>query len=60
MPYDIIENKWERMNEGGRKSITLDEFKQTSIELSPGFMPRLDYLKAVSVLTADPDETIER
>ena len=35
------------MKAGGRKSITLAEFEKKSIEIELGFMPRLDYLKAI-------------
>ena len=50
VPYDSFESFWERMQSGGRKSITLSEFEETSIEVSPGFNPRIDYLNAVSTL----------
>ena len=49
VPYDIVERKWDRMKAGGRKSITLTEFEKTSVEIEPGFMPRLDYLKAIEM-----------
>ena len=35
----------ERWAEENRSHLT--EFNETSIEITPGFMPRLDYLKAV-------------
>lgn len=50
VPYDVIENKWTRMKEGGRKSITLAEFEYETIELKLRYMPTLDYLKAIATL----------
>ncbi len=50
VPYDIIEAKWARMKDGGRKSITLAEFDSETLEISLGFMPTLDYLKAMPSL----------
>ena len=41
------------MKAGGRKSITLGEFEEKSIEITPGYMPRLDYLKAIYALLDD-------
>jgi recombination protein U len=48
VPYDMIENKWERMKAGGRKSIALSEFESESIEIELGFMPSIDYLSAIT------------
>lgn len=56
VPYDIFACFWDRMKKGGRKSITLDEFENDTIEISPGFMPTLDYLQALTTLI----EKIER
>jgi recombination protein U len=44
----MIENKWERMKAGGRKSIALSEFESESIEIELGFMPSIDYLSAIT------------
>lgn len=61
VPYEYFEKKWERMIAGGRKSITLSEMEEISIEINPGFNPRLDYLKALdSHLRKPGTETIER
>lgn len=54
--YDIFACFWDRMKKGGRKSITLNEFENEAIEISPGFMPTLDYLQALTTLI----EKIER
>lgn len=45
--YEYFEKKWERMIAGGRKSITLSEMEEMSIELQASFQPRLDYLTAI-------------
>ncbi|MCZ2258373.1 Holliday junction resolvase RecU [Sporosarcina sp. G11-34] len=60
VPYDVVESKWERMKTGGRKSITLAEFEETSIEIKPGYIPRLDYLKALNGIMESANEKIER
>lgn len=44
---DHLDIFWERMQKGGRKSITLDEFEQVGIEITPGYAPRIPYLNAV-------------
>ena len=51
LPFQQFIKKWTRMTEGGRKSITLSEIEELSIELKPGFQPRLDYLNALSGIT---------
>ncbi len=38
---------WKRMKSGGRKSMTLKEIEDTSIEITLGIAPRLPYLQAV-------------
>ncbi|MBB4823735.1 recombination protein U [Sporosarcina luteola] len=50
VPYEYFKEKWERKIAGGRKSITLGEMEEISIEIPAGFHPRLDYLKAVRIL----------
>ncbi|MFC5603289.1 Holliday junction resolvase RecU [Sporosarcina koreensis] len=61
IPYEYFEKKWERMIAGGRKSITLSEMEEISIEIKAGFNPRLDYLAALdSFLKPAFEETIER
>lgn len=50
VPYDIIERKWARMKEGGRKSIALAEFESEAFEIELGYMPTLDYLKVIASL----------
>ncbi|MDQ0218950.1 Holliday junction resolvase RecU [Peribacillus cavernae] len=38
---------WERMLSGGRKSITKDEVKESSLKVPLGFQPRIDYIKVI-------------
>ncbi|MCM3599818.1 Holliday junction resolvase RecU [Robertmurraya korlensis] len=41
---------WERMKEGGRKSITKEELLSTAHLISLGFRPRIDYIKKIDCL----------
>lgn len=41
---------WQRMNNGGRKSITKQELDETAHRLSLGFQPRIDYIKVIDSL----------
>ena len=41
---------WERMKAGGRKSISFEEVKGTSIKIPLGFQPRIDYIKVIDSL----------
>ena len=41
---------WERMKAGGRKSISFEEVKDTSIKIPLGFQPRIDYIKVIDSL----------
>ncbi|MBD7906923.1 Holliday junction resolvase RecU [Sporosarcina gallistercoris] len=54
VPFKNFIEKWKRMTEGGRKSITLDEIVEISIELQPGYQPRLDYLQAITGMVEHP------
>lgn len=47
LPFEKFIEKWTRMINGGRKSITLLEIEELSVELQPGYHPRLDYLRAL-------------
>lgn len=61
VPFKNFIEKWKRMTEGGRKSITLDEIVEISIELQPGYQPRLDYLQAITGMVEQPSgERTER
>lgn len=50
VPYEMMIEKWDRMKNGGRKSIALKEFEYEAFELQLGFMPTLDYLKGLASL----------
>ncbi|WP_338470057.1 Holliday junction resolvase RecU [Niallia sp. XMNu-256] len=41
---------WERMKNGGRKSITKEEIKQNGLYIPLGLQPRLDYIKIIDQL----------
>lgn len=47
LPFTRLYEFWCRMETGGRKSITLEEFEQKAIEIRAGFAPRVPYLEAV-------------
>ncbi|CAM3979160.1 Holliday junction resolvase RecU [Lederbergia lenta] len=42
---EVLFNFWERMNNGGRKSITKKEIHDFGHKINIGYHPRLDYLK---------------
>ena len=44
---------WERMEKGGRKSITKEEIVQYGIEIPLGIQPRIDYIKIIDSLYYD-------
>lgn len=41
---------WERMQNGGRKSITKEEIDQDGVRIPLGFQPRIDYIKIIDNL----------
>lgn len=41
---------WDRMIEGGRKSITKDELKQRAHPIALGFQARIDYIRVIDYL----------
>lgn len=47
--FDTFITKWERMMEGGRKSIPLHEFEAEAIEIIEGYSPRIDYIEALRI-----------
>lgn len=53
LPYKAVEQFFGAMQDGGRKSIPLTIFEQQAIEISEGYLPRLDYLEAVKKFIAD-------
>ena len=50
LPFEILETYWERMASGGRKSMTLAEVEEASVEVKPGAFPRIDYLSVLHQL----------
>ncbi|MCM3721873.1 MULTISPECIES: Holliday junction resolvase RecU [Solibacillus] len=51
--YHAVAKWFSAMDEGGRKSIPIAVFEQDAIEISEGYLPRLDYLQAVKKLIAN-------
>jgi recombination protein U len=41
---------WERMKNGGRKSITKEEIEQVAYSIPLGFQPRIDYISIIDAL----------
>lgn len=50
VPLEMLREAWNRMLQGGRKSIPLSEFEEQAIEIKLGLIPKLDYLKAITQL----------
>ncbi|AQQ53597.1 Holliday junction resolvase RecU [Planococcus lenghuensis] len=59
VPFSLLEDSWNRMIGGGRKSIELAEIEQAGIEVIPGMYPRIDYLPAFEQLYRN-EESEER
>lgn len=51
--YNVVAKWFSAMDEGGRKSIPIAVFELEAIEISEGYLPRLDYLQAVKKLIAN-------
>ncbi|PPA71229.1 Holliday junction resolvase RecU [Jeotgalibacillus proteolyticus] len=56
LPYNAFKKYWDRMINGGRKSMTKDEIMQDGYPLTLGLQPRIDYLKIVDHLCTLSDE----
>jgi len=50
LPFETLETYWKRMASGGRKSMTLAEVEESSVEVKPGAFPRIDYLSVLHQL----------
>ncbi|TYS18903.1 Holliday junction resolvase RecU [Rossellomorea vietnamensis] len=50
MEFIELYKYWQRMNQGGRKSIKKEEIEADGVKISLGFHPRIDYLKTVHSL----------
>ena len=55
VPFDILEEAWTTMEQGGRKSIPLKVFETKAYEITPGYNPRIDYLSVISNLVANEE-----
>lgn len=53
VPFNVIEQCWQQMETGGRKSIPLTIFETQALEIKAGYNPRLDYLSALKQFIAD-------
>ncbi|GGB05763.1 Holliday junction resolvase RecU [Macrococcus hajekii] len=49
LSFKHLEFYWQRMKQGGRKSITLTEIRNDGILIPYGYKPRLDYLSALTL-----------
>ena len=47
VPFSVVNEAWNIMEQGGRKSITLDTIESESIEIPLSYTPRIDYLTAL-------------
>lgn len=55
VPFCVLEHAWSMMESGGRKSIPLSTFEEKTIEIKPGYQPRIDYLKAIKIMLTSTD-----
>ena len=51
--YNLVARFYDVMDSGGRKSIPFTTFETEAIEIQEGYLPRLDYLKAVDAIITD-------
>jgi recombination protein U len=47
VPFSVVNEAWKVMEQGGRKSITLDTIETNCIEIPLSYTPRIDYLTAL-------------
>lgn len=52
-PLRVIEEAWQTMESGGRKSIPLQVLESQAVEIQLGYQPRIDYLQAVKKFIAN-------
>nr|WP_318240978.1 Holliday junction resolvase RecU [Ureibacillus galli] len=55
VPFTILDDAWRDMEKGGRKSIPLSIFETKTIEIRPGYNPRIDYLTAIQKLITNEE-----
>lgn len=56
VPFSVLEEAWHQMENGGKKSIPLQDFETKTIEIKPGYLPRVDYLSALKKLITNNKE----
>lgn len=56
LPYPALKTYWDRMQKGGRKSMTIDEIIQDGYKIKLGLHPRIDYLKIIDHLCTLSDD----
>lgn len=49
VPFEVVQEAWDIMESGGRKSIPLEKIEKYSIEIPLSYIPRIDYLKALAI-----------
>ncbi len=60
LPFKALDKFWQRMLDGGRKSITYLELKENSLLIKEGYIPRLNYLKVVDLYLDLNDGAIKK
>lgn len=55
VPFSVLHDAWRQMEKGGRKSIPLSIFETQTIEIRPGYNPRIDYLSAIKKLITNEE-----
>lgn len=56
LPFKILLEAWNGMENGEKKSIPLKKFETSSYEIKPGFNPRIDYLSAMEKLITNKEK----
>ncbi|KGR74173.1 Holliday junction resolvase RecU [Ureibacillus sinduriensis] len=47
VPFSVLYESWLQMENGGRKSIPISVFESKTMEIKPGYNPRIDYITAI-------------
>lgn len=53
LPYAPLQDAWDEMCKGGRKSIPFEFFEQNAFEIVPGAYPPIDYLRGVTKMLSE-------
>lgn len=56
LPFAPLQDAWDGMCNGGRKSIPFDFFELNAYEIVPGAYPPLDYLRGVTKMLSEESE----